>query len=418
MASSFISKMRPIHRIVGTIIMAFTLWIGATGLWIQYADLHAILTHAAATDPEMMAIRESINGTGNFSVIKAPDYAAPALPEGFDISAAMATLLKSARSTAGDTTPLKYLELRMINGKPLGLAQAGDKTICIDPATGTVLPSPPAAPRRGGQTPSMHGTAKMWHRMTVGSGYWGDLLEIVNALIGIALFVAIVTGLVLYFQLLSARKKAGLNAVFWSSGGTWRSLHRGVSIMAAMFLLIVSTSGTLLSLDTVALGLYGATHTHAGKYARFPMGMTADLSSPLPDAKVPAMLATTLSAYHAAEGATPIKVLRLRYFSGMPQGVVLTGGADETRQLAYNAETGKVAHMTESSYPYSGFPFGWEEHEYMKQIHRGDALGVPGRLLDVFAGLSLVFLSASGMYMYFDLLRRRRKGGRTQLFWT
>jgi uncharacterized iron-regulated membrane protein len=157
---------------------------------------------------------------------------------------------------------------------------------------------------------------------------------------------------------------------------------------------------------------------HSGQGSRFPPGMNADLSSPLPDSKLRTMLATTLSAYHAAEGNTPIKVLRLRYFSGMPQGVILTGGSSETRQVAYNAETGAVAHMTESGYPYMGFPFGWREHEYMKQIHRGDALGLPGRLMDVFAGLSLVFLSASGLLMYADLLRRRRRGGRTQLFWT
>lgn len=74
--------------------------------------------------------------------------------------------------------------------------------------------------------------------------------------------------------------------------------------------------------------------------------------------------------------------------------------------------------MTEPSYPYQGFPFGWEEHELMKQIHRGDIIGVPGRLMDLFAGLSLIFLSASGLVMYVDLLRRRRLGGRKQLFWT
>jgi len=93
-----LTKIRPIHRIVGTIIMAFTLYIGATGLWIQWADLRAILTHAPATDPDMMAIRESIDGTGNSAVINAADYAAPALPDGFDINAAVANLLASTRN--------------------------------------------------------------------------------------------------------------------------------------------------------------------------------------------------------------------------------------------------------------------------------------------------------------------------------
>ena len=115
-------------------------------------------------------------------------------------------------------------------------------------------------------------------------------------------------------------------------------------------------------------------HKSAGRYARFPVGMIGDLSTPLSDAKVPAMLGTTLSAYRAAQDASPIKVLRLRHFSGMPQGVIVAGVGDDTHQLVYNADTGKSASMTEPSYPYSGFPFGWEEHELVKLA----AQGAPG----------------------------------------
>jgi hypothetical protein len=204
--------------------------------------------------------------------------------------------------------------------------------------------------------------------------------------------------------------------LLWSGGGWWRSLHRWVSITAAVFLLFVSVTGTLLSIDSFALGLYQVTHKSAGKYSRFPIGMIGDYSSPLADAKVPAMLEATISAYRATQGDRPIKVLRLRIFSGMEQGVIVTGGED-TRQLVFNAVNGKSAGMTEPGYPYTGFPFGWEEHELVKQIHRGDAFGIPGRLMDLFAGFSLVFLSASGLIMYVDLLRRRRRGGRKQLFW-
>jgi uncharacterized iron-regulated membrane protein len=441
-------NIRPLHRIVGTILLLFTLYIGVTGLMIQSVDLRAILTHAAATDPEMMAIRESIDGTGNFAVIQPADYAAAALPDGYDLNAAVSKAVAAAHSSVGAGTPLKYVEVRVINGKPIGIVQAGDNRnatgnrnadgsvrannnaggnnnggnggrtaniLRFDLATGSLLPNPPPRPR-GGNPPSQHGLFKKWHRAQFISGSIGDVEEVLNALVGICLGVMIVTGLVLYFQLLRTRRRAGLNAIFWSAGGWWRSLHRGVSVVAAVFLLVVAISGTLLSFDTFALGVYGATHSGAG--SRFPPGMTADLSSPLPDSKLPAMLATTLSAYHASEGNTPIKVLRLRYFSGMPQGAILTGGSGETRQLVYNAETGAVAHMTEPGYPYTGFPFGWREHEYMKQIHRGDALGLPGRLMDIFAGLALVFLSASGLSMYMDLLRRRRRGGHTQLFWS
>lgn len=406
---------RPIHRIIGTVIMLFTLYIGVTGTIIQTIDLKAIASHAAATDPEMQAIRESIDGTGNFSVIAPTDYAAPALPADYDFNAAVANVIKSARASIGADAAVKYVELRMANGKPVGYVQS-DKMVTVDPATGSILPNPPGRPR-GGRPMSLHQKFKDLHRA---SALLSDKWEFVNALIGIGLFGMIVTGLVLYFQLLRTRKRAGLNQVFWSAGGWWRSTHRAVSILAAVFLLVVSISGTLLALDTVALGVYGMTHTNAGRYARFPIGMIGDLSSPLPDAKLPAMLSTTLSSFKAAKSDATIKVLRLRYFSGMPQGLIVSGGktADDTGQIAFNTDTGKRVGMTEPSYPYQGFPFGWEEHELMKQIHRGDVFGVPGRLMDLFAGLSLVFLSASGLWMYVDLLRRRWRGGRKQPFWT
>jgi len=86
---------RPVHRIIGTIIMLFTLYIGTTGILIQFVDLKAILSHSAATDPEMMAIRESIDGTPNYIVIGPTDFAATALPDGYDFKAALSTVLKS-----------------------------------------------------------------------------------------------------------------------------------------------------------------------------------------------------------------------------------------------------------------------------------------------------------------------------------
>ncbi len=413
------NAMRPIHRIVGTIILVFTLYFGVTGSTVQLIDLRTIASHAAATDPDMLAIRESIDGTPNYAVIEPTDYAAAALPEGFDFNSALSRVLKSARLSVGDSAPLKFLELRVVDGKPVGLVQVGDPVgdhiVRFDLATGGSLPSVPELPR-GRQTPSLRGKAKSWHRLNA----LGDPNVWLNALVGIGLFVMIVTGLVMYFQLLRARRRAGLNAIFWSAGGWWRSLHRWVSIVAALFLMVVSVTGTLLSIDTLALWIYRYIHAPPGSslgHLPFPIGMDGDFSTPLPDAKLPRMLETTLSAYRSTHGTTPIKVLRLRYFGGMPQGVLITGG-DDTQQLVFNADTGKRASMTEPGYPYTGFPFGWEEHELVKKIHRGDALGIPGRLMDLFAGFSLVFLSASGLVMYLDLLRRRRRAGRKQLFWT
>lgn len=405
-------RIRPVHRILGTILLLFTFYFAATGLTIQAIDLRAIFSHAPATDPEMMEIREGIYGPSNFVMIEPRDYASSPLPQDFDFNSSLTTVLKSTQATLDDAMPLKSLEFRVIDGKPILLVQAGDRVSRFDAVTGSLLAGHaiPATPRSAA---SLHHLIKNWHSLFV----IGHMTAWLNTVVGIGLFVMIVTGLLLYFQLLRVRRRAGLNALFWSTGGWWRSFHRSVSLVAAVFLMVVAVTGVLLSIDSFSLGIYQATHKGTGLYSRFPIGVIADYSSPLSDAALQGMLTTTLSAYRATYGARPIEALRLRYFSGMPQGVIVTGGKNVT-QLVFNASTGKPASMTETGYPTTAYPFGWEEHELVKQIHRGDAFGITGRIMDFFAGLSLVFLSASGIYMYVDLLRRRRRGGRKQLFWT
>jgi uncharacterized iron-regulated membrane protein len=54
----------------------------------------------------------------------------------------------------------------------------------------------------------------------------------------------------------------------------------------------------------------------------------------------------------------------------------------------------------------------------MKHLHSGFLFGTWARLLDLLAGLSLIFLSASGLWMYLQMYKRRRVGGRAGFFWT
>ena len=418
--------------------MIFVLYFAVTGTMIQVVDLRAILSHAPATDPEMVQVREGINGPTNYVVIQPTDYAATPLPDNFDFNAALTTVLHAAHDAAGDGTALNFVELREVGGKAIGVVKTPDKTLRFDASTGQPLAD--AGGRRGGgrgagaaggpgnggaaaggaargagappPPASLHANIKTWHRLQ-NIGNWFALF---NALVAVGLFGMIVTGLVLYFQLLRTRGRAGLKGAFWSSGGLWRSLHRGISVLAAIFLLVVSLSGTMLAIDAFGLGLYQVTHKNAGKYARFPPGAVDDFSSPLADDKLASMLQTTLSAGHSA-GASPIKAIRLRYFNGLPQGILIAGTGDGTAQRVFNAVSGAPMSITEPGYPATHYHLGWKEHEVMKEIHRGDFFGLPGRLLDLFAGLSLIFLCVSGLVMYVDLWRRRRRGGRTALLW-
>jgi uncharacterized iron-regulated membrane protein len=403
-------NVRPVHRIIGSIILLFTLYLSVTGSVMQIVDLRALLTHAPATDKEMIQIREGLNGPGNYVVIQPTDYEASPLPANFDLSSALATVLHAARTAKGEAVPFRFIDLRVADGKPIGIVRAGDQNLFVDAATGAVLPNPPraAAPEK-----SIHLTFKVLHVLR-GTSNWITLIHIV---VGTGLFIATIMGLVLYFQMLRARRRANLKGFFWSSGGIWRSIHRSIAVLAAVFLLVISFTGTMLAIDALGLGIYRATHKDAGKYASFPKGSIADFSSPLPDTRLPAMLQTTLAAGRGISDASPIKAVRLRYFNGIPQGILIAGNGDDTQQLVFNAETGKSMNVTEPEYPKTHYHLGWQEHELVKKIHRGDAFGIPGRIMHLFAGLSLIYLSISGLVMYVNLWRARRRSGRTALFW-
>lgn len=392
-------QVRSFHKWLGVGFGALLLYISLTGVWVQGVDLSAILRHAPATDPDMVAIRESLDGPGNFSVIEPTDYDAPTLPHNLDPLAATARV-QTAAAKALPGQPIRYVELRMQHGFPVGQVMAGDTLLRFDAATGTRLPD---APKEKGHPPqSNHLLAKRWHRMwTLGDGMlWLD------ALCGIALGALTVLGLILWFRMWRMRVRIKRPAIWWKGGGTIRMIHRGLAPLAALPLLVVAISGTILSIDSLSMQIFRWRHPDQLAFHILPIGMIADYSSPLAPGAAAAMARTTL----AAHGTAPLRVLRLRTFAGMPQGVIVTG-QPLARQVIVNTATGQPAGLAEPNYPDTVFPTGWAWHEWLKQLHRGDALGLPGRLLDLLAGLSLMWFAGSGLWMWYGPWQRKRKAG-------
>jgi hypothetical protein len=402
--------MRAIHRVITLFVVIVTLYLGVTGTLIQLVDLRSVLTHAPADDPNMEAMRESGNGPGAFQVISNPDYTGAALPGDLNLESSFSKVLGAVRSI-DSSAALAYVEMRMIDGKPVGQVMAGRQLQRFDALRGELVPGQFAEYKINQSPDSERNTVKRLHRMTA----IGDWTLWINVVVGVALLMLIFTGLWMYFQLYAARARAKRPAVFWSGGGIWRSLHRWISVTSAMFLLVVALSGTWLAVESLGFGLYMARRAapNAAPAPRpvLPNGITA-----LSDADIPKMLSTTLSSLTTTLPETPIRVLRLRVYGGMKQGVIVTGD-EEAKQLVFNASTGRRASQSEPGYPEVGFPFGWQAHQTAKKIHRGDYIGLSGRWMDLFAGFAMVFLSVSAAVMYYNLWSKRRSVGRSGVLW-
>jgi hypothetical protein len=224
--------MRTVHRITSLFVLLVTLYLGVTGTLIQVIDLKTLLRHAPATDPDMMAIREDKDGPDGFEVLGTDDYTALALPASFDYQAALPRLTDAARAAVGNA-PLDFAEIRMGATGPVGQVKSGKRLLRLDFTTGR---SQTSEEMRHEHAPSLRNDIKHIHRMTT----FGDWALWINPIVGIALGLFVITGVVMYWRLLSARKRIKRPQWFWKAGDWWRTLHRWSSIVASLFILVIA----------------------------------------------------------------------------------------------------------------------------------------------------------------------------------
>lgn len=398
--------MRNVHRILSVLACALMLYLGVTGSLMQLLDLSQLAIRAPETAPGMQSINEGKNGNPDYAVVSVSDYTAAPLPKDIDVEKAIRTVLQGLHRLEPGDRPT-FVELRVANGKVIGQARYGqmpgdlglynDGIKAVDATSGAAVPEVNVSPMM--PAPSLRETLKEWHRFWSRNDVPGVFAELLS---GIILWVLIVTGLVMYFRLLKQRRKIGRSQLFWMTNDRWRGLHRIISVLAAALLIVVAFSGTWLGFESVWRHFEG----------RFPPTVFA----PLSDAQVLQIGNATMAALHEQQSAVPIRAIRVRDYAGIQQGVAVT---DElvTRQLVYDAATGRQMGLTEPGYPKSGFPFGLVTHEFIKHLHSGFLFGLWARLFDLVAGLALVFLSASGFVMYLEMYGKRRRAGRSAFFW-
>jgi uncharacterized iron-regulated membrane protein len=395
------------HRLCALMGGLLIAYVVVTGAGIELSDMRALLTHAPATDPDVLMMRQHIEGPPNYAIITPSDYTGEDLPANADYPLALSRAAALGRA-AEPGADLRLVELRMVAGRPAARVQMGTLPLIFDLASGARLPStalPVPAPNK---VFSLRNGFKFFHKFT----FWGRWATGINALVGLAICILMVTGLMQYAKLYKVRLKLDRPAPFWKAGNGWRNLHRWTAVGAGVFVLWIAVTGFILSLDNFGAFISIATSGKPSSIDPF----TGDLSRPMHDAELPVMAQTTVSAFHHLKPNTGIKVIRLRYFVGYPQGVILS--ADKaTTQLVFNAQTGKRMSMYEIGYPNLNFPSGWEWHQRLKRLHRGDFFGMPGRWMDTVGALALVYLSLSGLIMYTQLWLARRRAGRKSLVW-
>ncbi|MBC2665361.1 PepSY domain-containing protein [Novosphingobium flavum] len=396
------------HRMCAVFGSILILWVVLTGTGIQLSDMRALLMHAPASDPDMQKMRQWHTGPGNFVVLQWPDYTARPLPSDLNPELALRKTADLARA-AVPGAPMKTVELRMAGDTVAGYAQMGDKRLIFDLASGMRLPDRflPLKPITS-DFGSPRQTFKKLHRF-VFAGTWAIALGLVG---GLAIGFLIVTGSIHFYRLWRARKKIGRASLFWKGGSWWRVLHRWISVGAGVLIVWLIGTGIVLSANNV--GQLINLQIKTGSTGK--SGETADVSSPIQDADIASFTAVSLAAFNQGHPGTAMKVLRLRYYAGYAQAVIIAADKN-TSQLVYNAKTGAPMTLSEPGYPDTYYPTGWEGNQVLKRLHRGDSAGMLGRWLVTLAALSVCYLSISGVVIYLKEWRRRRKSGRGAFIW-
>jgi uncharacterized iron-regulated membrane protein len=247
----------------------------------------------------------------------------------------------------------------------------------------------------------------------------GDALglpgQTLGLLTGMLLLTMVLSGATLYLRLWWARRKAGRAAFFWAARESrWRRLHRGIAIVAALFLLNKAVTGTLLAWGEIQVQL--AIH----HLLPFPYPMPTPMP-PYSEARLSEDLLrglqTSYDAAHAAAPRAPIVAIDLVQRDHRAKGIVTLGGP-EPRTLAFDLHSGRAVDDPDLRGIQVGNRYFADWHQVVKRLHRGDIIGrFAGRYADIACGAALLYLVLSGFVLYAQLRQLRARNGQTGLFW-
>jgi uncharacterized iron-regulated membrane protein len=179
----------------------------------------------------------------------------------------------------------------------------------------------------------------------------------------------------------------------------WRRWHRWIGFPAALFLLWAASTGVVVAFSE----FFGP--EEALREA------TRDLVSPMRTGDSAATWAPpvsrAMSAVTAQAGSLPVDKIEQTFKGAHPTVTIFTGKPQggEDRKFVVDATSGRIVSVE-----------AYADKPLLYRLHSGEAFGDGGLVGAMFWGTALVFLTVSGLIIYF-LMRGRHLEGLRKIFW-
>lgn len=180
---------------------------------------------------------------------------------------------------------------------------------------------------------------------------------------------------------------------------TWRITHRWLGWIAALFLAWAGATGVLVA----ATEFFGADEAERER--------VREMTSPVVTTAEAAVWSEPLQRAFAAAAAkapgAPVDRVQITWKATTPVVTLHTGkpGGGEDREFVFDAKSGAL--VREGSY---------QDKPFLYRLHSGEAFGDGGLVAAMLWGAALVFLSVSGVVIYWQMRRPGATGWR-RWFW-
>ncbi|MFT3905908.1 MAG: PepSY-associated TM helix domain-containing protein [Steroidobacteraceae bacterium] len=197
-------------------------------------------------------------------------------------------------------------------------------------------------------------------------------------------------------------------------GESMRRWHRWVMTVFVLTLSYWSVSGVIMA-------LYDATDA-TQVWAIEGGGPGARLTDKAPAAQsvpAPATLASGIDTALRAAARLPIASVDYRMTGDIPRLQLAEANGSRDTELRFYAATGEpMTALVADGNPDAPQPANVILRNTVKMWHRGNVIGLPGQFIGLFTGLALIVLVVTGVWMYLQIWKARRRSGKGAFFWT